>query len=137
MLQSDPANEDAQNDFALLSLLTMKESQKAETMARALFQKHPQNSAYASTYAFALYLKGESREAQQILDGLPAPREDEQSLAAYYAIILAANHDESEAAHYASLARGAHLLPEEKRLLLEAVGAAAQREPEQTRPPQK
>jgi hypothetical protein len=133
ILQSDPANEDAQNDFALLSLLTMRESQKAETMARTLYQKHRQNAAFASTYAFALHLKGESREAQQILDGLPAPGADDQSLAAYYAIILAANHD-AQAARYASLAKGAHLLPEEKRLLSEAAASSGASEAGAPRP---
>jgi tetratricopeptide (TPR) repeat protein len=128
MVRADPTNQDAQNDFALLSLLTLKDTEKAEHIARELYQQHPENSAYASTFAFALHVNGKSGEGLRILRNLSPSQPEDPALAVYYAIILAANHEAAEATHYLWIAKKAHLLPEEKQLLAEAAKAVSGKE---------
>jgi pSer/pThr/pTyr-binding forkhead associated (FHA) protein len=121
MLQSDPSDEGAQNDFALLSLLTFKEVERARQMAHDLFVKHPTNAAYTSTYAFGLHLGDQTPEALKVMRTLTVDQLEIPSVAAYYGPMLAANNELREAAHYLELAKRAHLLPQEEKLVSEAI----------------
>jgi len=116
----DPRDDVARNNLANISLLLSLNVESAETMAEQIYSKSPASAAYASTYAFALYRKGRTQQALDVMNKLP-PRELEQpAVAAYYGIILAAAGDKSKAAEYIKRGEQARLLPEEKALLWRA-----------------
>jgi len=120
MLQLDPDDENYQNDFALLSLLSAKETEKAQRIAHDLNRNHPENAAYASTYAFALHLNDRPREALEVLRRLPPAQLEDPSVAAYYAVILVANGELTAAQHYLRQAGNGQLLPQERELVVKA-----------------
>ena len=120
LVKMDPADENAQNDLAVSSLLLGTETDRAMTIARELYQKHSDNAAYASTYAFALHCASRTAEGLRVLESLPAKRLEEPAIAAYYGIMLAANHAPDKARHFLEIGRGAALLLEEKELLAKA-----------------
>lgn len=125
-LAADPANENAQNDFAFLCLVTEKDVGRATVMAHELFKKHPANPAYVSTYALALHSAKRSADALKVLEALPASELEKPSIAAYYGIILTANGAVERAQKYLELGRQAQLLPEEIELLAKAAKTAAE-----------
>lgn len=117
---ADPQDDNMRNDFAFLSLLVGKETERALIMAHEVFKKHPTNAAYASTYALALHTAKRSAEALEILDRLPAVERAKPEIAAHYGVILAANGRHDEARKFLDLGRLAPLLPEEIALLEKA-----------------
>ena len=119
-LANDPANENAQNDFAFLSLLLGKDISRATVMAHELFKKYPKNAAYVSTYAFALYRSKRPAEAVEVLDALPKAELEKPAIAAYYGIVLAASGTPEKARKYLDLGSQAPLLPEEAALIATA-----------------
>jgi predicted Zn-dependent protease len=124
-LAADPQDENLRNDFAFLSMLVGKETERALIMAHELFKKHPTNAAYASTYALALHLAKRSPEALEIFDRLPAEERTKPPIAAHYGVVLAANGRIEEARRYLDLGRLAPLLPEEAALLEKAAKLVA------------
>ena len=121
----DPLDENAQHDFAISSLLLGTELDRARTMAKALYQKHPDNAAYATTHAFALHSAKRAKEGLAVLEALPALQLEEPATAAYYGILLAANKSPEKALHFLKIGRAASLLPEEKALVEKAEQMAA------------
>ena len=97
LLKANSANEDAQNDLALLSLLLGKDHGQALSVSHALHEKHPDSAAYTSTYAFALHCANRSDEALRLFDSLPEDQLRESAYAAYYGIVLAANNSPEKA----------------------------------------
>ncbi len=120
LVKTDPANEDAQNDLALSSLLLNTESDQAMKIARDLHTKHPENAAYASTFAFALHCSARTAEGLKILEALPAEHLTDPSIAAYYGIMLATTNLPEKATHFLEMSRGVTLLPEETELVVKA-----------------
>ena len=120
LVKNDPADENAQNDLAISSLLLGAETDRATKMAKDLYTKHPDNAAYASTYAFALHCGARTAEGLSVLESLPPKRLEDPAIAAYYGIMLAANHSPEKARHFLEIGRGANLLTEEKELLAKA-----------------
>lgn len=130
LVKTDPADENAQNDLALASLLLNNEPDRGMKIAQDLFTKHPENAAYASTYAFALHCADKTADGLKILEALPAARLEEPSIAAYYGIMLAAAKSPEKAAHFLEIGRSAKLLREEKELLSKAEKSLNYAEPE-------
>ncbi len=130
LLKADPTNEDARNDFAIHSLLLRQEVDRAYQMSLQLFQKHPDNAAYVSTYAFALHCKKRTAEALQVLQALPPAQLETPDVAAYYGIVLAAMDDHEKARHFLEIARQAPLFPEEMELVIQAMQTAPAKESE-------
>jgi predicted Zn-dependent protease len=120
MRQVDPANEMAENNFAMLSLLLENEVDHASNIARQLYNKDPANAVFASTYAYALYLTGKTDEALRIMRSLRTDQLRDPPIATYYAILLAASGSRAEASKFLDLAKNAILLPEEKQLVATA-----------------
>jgi tetratricopeptide (TPR) repeat protein len=116
----DAANDAAQNNIALLSLLLRRDTEQAMETARQLHAKAPGNAGFATTWALALHLAGRSAEGLQVLRALPPEKLREPSAAAYFGLLLAANGAKGEAAEFLALAQKAPLLPEEKALLATA-----------------
>jgi predicted Zn-dependent protease len=116
-IKKDPKNLDAKNNLAAVALLLNAEEQKPHELAREVYEKKADNPAYASTYAYSLYLQNKAADALKVMDGLASGQLEQPALAGYYAVMLAANGDKVKAKKYMDLAAKARiLLPEEKEL---------------------
>jgi thioredoxin-like negative regulator of GroEL len=123
LLQISPNDPSIKNNFAQLSLLLGVNTEAAEAMAKQLHEQSPNDPDFASTYAFALYLRGDSRGALKVMNALPAEALQRPEIAAYYGIILAAGKDRNKAPSFLELGRQAKLLPEERALVEKATDA--------------
>ena len=117
LVDRNPNDAGAQNNFAIFSLLLGKDVPHALEIARELHEKDPANPVYASTCAFALYCTDAKADALKVMGTLKPADLREPSIAAYYSAILAANGRGTEAQEYRELARDAKLLPEEETIL--------------------
>lgn len=110
-----------QNNFAYTALLLKKNSAAAEALAAKLQKQSPTNASIASTYAFALHLRGHNAEALAVMQPLPPAELRSSAVALHYGILLAATGKTAEAEPYLAIARNeTSLLPEEKALLAAA-----------------
>ncbi len=123
MNELKPDDRMLQNNLAQVSLLLHTNTARAQTLAAELYRQEPSNPAYASTFAYALYTKGDIRGALKALDELGENRLREPSVAAYYGVILAASGDTARARDFLKLAGSAKLIPEEKALVAKAESA--------------
>jgi Flp pilus assembly protein TadD len=123
LLQISPNDPAIKNNFAQLSLLLGINTESAEAMAKQLHQQTPKDPNFASTYAFALYVRSDWRGALKVMNSLSAEDLRRPDIAAYYGIILAAGSDRNKAPSYLELGRQAKLLPEEMALVEKATGA--------------
>jgi Flp pilus assembly protein TadD len=115
-----PDDERIQNNFAQVCLLLNADVERARKLAEQLYRKEPTNPAYASTYAYALYTKGDTKGALKIIGALNETQLREPSVAAYYGVLLAAGGSTQDAREYLKLGTAAKLLPEEKALIKKA-----------------
>ena len=115
------------NNLAQVSLLLNIDTGHARKMAEDLYHREPSNSAYASTYAFALYSNGDVQQAVKIMKSLSPTQLQDPAASAYLGIFLTAAGQKDEAQPY--LIRGANgaLLPEERTLLNRSVANASPR----------
>ena len=120
LVKTDPADQNAQNDLALSSLLLNNEPDRAMMIAHDLYTKNPENPTYASTYAFALHCAARTTDGLKVLEKLPPGRLEEPSIAAYYGIMLAASPTPEKAAHFLEIGRSGALLREEMALIVKA-----------------
>ncbi|MEO7318069.1 MAG: tetratricopeptide repeat protein [Chthoniobacteraceae bacterium] len=120
LVKMDPADENARNDLALVSLLLNIEPDRSLKIAHDLYTKHPDNAAFNSTYAFALHTTGRTADGLEILEKLPPERLEDPAIAAYYGIMLAANFSLEKAAHFLEIGRRGILLREEEDLVSKA-----------------
>ena len=125
--ETRPNDLDVQNNVAQLSLLLNINTDRAQKLARDLYEREPTNAAYVSTYAFALHSQGDARKALKVLNELTPDQLRQPEIAAYYGIILAASGDHARAAEFLDLGEKAGLLPEEKALIDKARRTLAQR----------
>lgn len=103
VMEADPRDDEARNNFAYTSLLMDTNSGRAQMIARDLFAKDPENVSYRTTYAMALYRQGQAKEALALVEQLdPASR-----LAPVQMV-----HEAAYAAAVGQLDRAAALLPE-------------------------
>jgi predicted Zn-dependent protease len=124
LAEIQPDDAGAQNNLAQISLLLNANVERARKLAAELYRKEGSNPAYASTYAFALFRKGDIHGALKVMSALPEEQLRDPSLAAYYGIILAAAGDTAKAREYLKIGASAKLLPEEKALLAKAESRA-------------
>ena len=117
LTEIDPGDLKVQNNLAQVSLLLNADLERACRRAANLYRKEPSNAAYASTYAFSLYAKGDAKGALKIMGALQEDQLNEPPLAAYYGIFLAASGEKRKAREYLELGRQTQLLPEERTLL--------------------
>jgi len=122
-----PDDPNVQNNFAQLSLLLNLNTDRGQKAAREVYDKDPKNPAYASTYAYALHVAGDSKKALAILETLTPEQLRQPNIAAYYGVILAAVGDQTRAGEYLDLGEKANLLPQEKALVEKARRSLAQR----------
>jgi Flp pilus assembly protein TadD len=112
-----PSDLSAKNNLALTALLLDAQELRPQELARELYQQEPTNSTYASTYAFALYLRKDNTEALKVLEQLKPRDLEKPSVSGCYGLVLHATGNEKKARKYLDLSSGARLLPEERRLI--------------------
>jgi hypothetical protein len=115
------------NNIAQISLLLNLNAERGNELARKVYEQNPKNADYASTYAFALYRRGEARKAVQAFADLPEAELHRPQIAAYYGMMLAAAGNFARAREFLDLGAKANLLPEERALLDKAQLALVQR----------
>ena len=120
LLELNPANDAAANDYALYSLLLGKDPTHASEMAQKLYENHPHEGKFASTYAFSLHLIGQNAEGLRVMNSLSPELLQEPDIAAYYGILLADTPDTAQATFYLTRGATADLLPEERALVKHA-----------------
>ncbi len=125
--EAHPQDLNLQNNLAQVSLLLNADAARAQRLARDLFDKDPANPAYVSTYAFALYAKGDTKKALATIEKLGDEQRHQPEIAGYYGVILAEAGDRARASEFLELAATANLLSEEKALIEKARRAVAQR----------
>lgn len=122
-----PNDANVQNNIAQLSLLLNLNADRGFRLARDLHEREPKNPVYASTHAFALHSRGDTKKALAVMNALTPEQLKQPEIAAYYGIILAAAGEHAKAAEYLDASGKAGLLPEEKALVDKARRMLAQR----------
>ncbi len=120
----DPDERWATNNLVNLSFLLGLNVDQGIKMADDLFAQNPQDPAIASTYAYALHLRGRTPEALEIMKSLGEDRLHEPEYAAYYGVLLAASGAGERAQEFLTIGSKAPLLPEERKLLEDAAAKA-------------
>ena len=128
MAAASPEDLNVQNNVAQLSLLLGMNSEWAHKIAANVYEKDPNNPAFASTYGFSCYLKGEKNKALRVFRALPEAQQRQPDVAAYYGIILTGSGEHAKAREFLALAETASLLPEERALVVNAQRTAASRQ---------
>ncbi len=118
------ANEEdllAKNNLAQLLMLSRMDLEKAHRIAEQNHLRFPSNSAFRSTYAFALYQQGKIDDALKIFQGIPERNLKFPSLAGYYGLLLEAARRGEEAKPFLDTALASDdLLPSEAKLIKSA-----------------
>jgi thioredoxin-like negative regulator of GroEL len=114
--QGDPDNLNVENNLAQVSLLLNADRGESQRLAADVYGKMPSNPAYATTYAYSLLTKGDTKGALKIMSALTEKQLHDPSIATYYGICLAAV-DDQKARPYLEAGEKANLLPEEKTLI--------------------
>jgi len=125
LVERNPNDKDTLNNFANFCLMLDKEMDRAQNIARELYEKEPQNPVYASTYAFALYQAGKGTQALEIMEKLKPDDLKVPSVAAYYSAFLDAAGRSEQARKFRELASGVSFFPEEEKILNLTVAQAA------------
>ena len=106
-----------QNNVVLLSLLLNSNMERAQAMADEAYRQLPANPVIASTYAYALHLRGQTVEGVKLMRTLDEKQRADPSCAAYFALMLAESETPDEAQKYIEIAQAGKLLPEELGLI--------------------
>ena len=117
LAELNPKDLDAKNNLAATSMLLKLNLSKAYELAKELYAERPDNAIIASTYAFALHLRGSTPEGLAVLQKLKPESLEDPPVALYYGVLLSASGQPAQARKYLDLAQPAKLLPEEKQLL--------------------
>jgi tetratricopeptide (TPR) repeat protein len=117
LAELNPKDFEVRNNLAATSLLLKLNLTKAYELARELHTERPDDAIIASTYAFALHLRGNTREGVAVLQKYKPEALEDPSVAPYYGVLLSAAGQPAQARKYLGLAPLAKLLPEEKQLL--------------------
>ena len=123
LLSNFPQNAVFKNNLAATCLLLKTNLPQACQWAREVYAGNTNSPDAASTYAYALYLQGRTKDGLAVMQKLDASLQQQPDAALYYAVLLAASGATNEAAFYLKIARTkTQWLPEEKRLLAAAGG---------------
>lgn len=120
LLSDSPKNVADKNNLALTSLLLKTNLTQAFQWAEEACAQNP-DATTTSTCAYALYLQNRTKDGLAMLQKLPTKDLEQPSVALYYGVLLSAAGKTNEAAHFLTIAATqGRLLPEEKKLLLQA-----------------
>ena len=115
-LNLEPTNPSSKNNVAFLSLLLNGSSESSESLARETYTLNPEIPEWAATYAYALILAGKKPEAKKVMEHLSAGALARPGIALYYAIVLEANGDSTQARESLTKLNLNGMLPEEQKL---------------------
>jgi Flp pilus assembly protein TadD len=120
-LAFSPEDISLKNNLAATMLLLNDNLPQAFQLASDAYARRPEDPVVVSTYAYALHLQGRTRDGIAALEKLKPESLAEPSVALYYGVLLAAQHDTNRAASFLAIAQAnGQLLPEEKKLLAAA-----------------
>ena len=114
---SDPSDVRIENNLANILLLRKSELDRANVMAKEVYDKSPNDPFFISTYAYSLLLQKKPDEAVKVLNNLKPEYLKIPSIAAYYGVIQAESGHKELARSYIAEAQTAKLLPEEKEMV--------------------
>ena len=118
MLEKEPDSLILQNNTAMIALLLGRDLEEAGSLARNVYTAAGTNEIFASTYAYALHLQGQTDQALALMGKLTENQLNRPQVALYQAVMLQAAGRVEESAQYVPAARRAPLmLPEEAALL--------------------
>ena len=120
VLERQPTNTFAQNNWAALSFLLETNLAKAHEIAKTIYDRDTKNVGFASTYAWSLQLQGRTADALKVIEAIPAATLEQPSLAAYYGAVLAAAGQKEKARSFLDKSATAPLLPEEVKMVADA-----------------
>jgi hypothetical protein len=120
LAELEPEDMRIQNNLAQVSTLLNVDVERARKLAADIYRKEGSNPAYAATYAFALYAKGDMNGALDVMNRLNDSQLRDPRVAVYYGAFLAAVGHTQKAQEYLQLGASAKLLPEEKALIAKA-----------------
>jgi hypothetical protein len=109
-----------QNNLAQVGLLLDVDRGRISRLAEEAYNKDRSNPAFAATYAFALYTRGDASGAVRVMNAFNETQLMDPPIAAYYGVMLAAAGDATKAKQYLAAGETAKLLPEEKALITKA-----------------
>jgi len=116
----NPADLTARNNLAMTAFLLEARELRPHDLARDIYRKAPTNPAYASTYAYSLHLQKRSAQALKVFERLKPDQLEQAPVALYYAVVLQATGNGERAKKYLDIAAATKLLPEERKLLVQA-----------------
>jgi tetratricopeptide (TPR) repeat protein len=120
LLERDPTSLPLKNNLAMYALLLDRDLARAGTLAKEAYEAEKTNTFFVSTYAFSLHVRGKSTEGLKLMQTLPEAELQRPEIATYYAVLLSAAGERDKAKPYFAAAEKGRLLPEERRLLVEA-----------------
>lgn len=120
LIEINPKDLVAQNNAVLLSLLLNSNMERAQALADEAYRQRPDNPVIASTYAYALHLRGQTLEGVKLMRSLDEKQRNDPSCAAYFAAMLVESDTPEEAEKYIEIAKAGKLLPEEMALVKNA-----------------
>lgn len=126
LVEANPQDRQAKNNFAYTSLLLDSNVSRALLLAREVYQAEPRNPFYVTTQAFALYKQGKAEQAMELLESLGAGALSTPERALLRGVLRAANGDAEGAVDFLAGLDAPRLLPEERKLLGEARQQIAQ-----------
>ena len=117
--ESSPEEIGLTTNAARFALLLDRNTTAGRELARQAYDKSPNDTAAAVTYAFALYGTGRTADGIAVLKRLPPDQLRDPHVAVYAALLFDDDNQIATANQYVAIARAGHLFPEEKQLLEE------------------
>jgi len=121
IVELDPSDNDSKNNYAYTSMLLGINLDRAYQSAREAYDSNPKNGFYATTQAFALYRQGKYAEALEIMQGMGVVALSVPERTMLQSVILIANGKYEEGASMTMTLKPDAFLPEERRLLTDAL----------------
>jgi cellulose synthase operon protein C len=123
IVETDPGDMDSKNNYAYTSMLLGVNLERAYQSANQAYRSNPKNPFFATTYALALYRQGKAAEALEIMQGLGVLGITVPERTLLNAILLVANGHTDEGASLMAPLKADTFLPEERRMMVDAVAA--------------
>jgi tetratricopeptide (TPR) repeat protein len=136
MYEVAPKEPWVRNNVAFLSLLLETDIERSLKMSEELHREEPENPNYTSTYAYALYVSGDTQKAVEAMKALGPEQLKQPGYAAYLGIMLASTDARDEARAFLVIGKNASLLPEEKKLVeraLQKISASVDPDPQRSK----
>ncbi|PTY05459.1 hypothetical protein DB347_13845 [Opitutaceae bacterium EW11] len=131
IVEADPNDTDSKNNYAYTSMLLGINTDRAYRSAHEAYQSNPKNAFYATTEALSLYRQGKYQEALDIMQGMGVAALTVPERIMLQSIILIATGRFDEGASMAMPLKVDGFLPEERRLLTDAMASVEKARREQ------